>query len=135
MEWDDMTPTLNVDLEVKLSSISSSLFKELKCLFPHGEGNQVPVFATRNVKAVGQIRRFGVSGKHLGFFVRQGDVSFKAVGFGLGDKIDALKQNNGNCSIVYVLRQPFRKETNSRYNNNDMKYKEDIELELKDIST
>jgi hypothetical protein len=53
----------------------------------------------------------------------------------LGDKIDALKQNNGNCSIVYVLRQPFRKETNSRYNNNDMKYKEDIELELKDIST
>ncbi len=135
MEGENLTPTLNIDLEVRLSSISNTLFKELKCLFPHGEGNPVPVFATRNVKAVGQIRRFGVNGKHLGFYVRQGDVSFKTVGFGLGNKIEVLKQNNGNCSIAYVLREPFRKETNSLYNNNDMTYKESIELELKDIST
>ena len=134
MEGEGLTPTLNIDLEVKLSSISSAFFKEMKRLFPHGEGNQVPVFATRNVKAVGQVRRFGVNGKHLGFYVRQGDVSFKTVGFGMGDKIDALKQNNGNCSIAYVLRPPFRKETNGRYSNN-MTYKEGIELELKDIST
>jgi len=135
MEGEHFTPTLNIDLDVKLSSISNSLFKEIKALFPHGEGNQVPVFATRNVKAVGQIRRFGVNGNHLGFYVRQGDVSFKTVGFGMGDKIEVLKQNNGNCSIAYVLREPFRKETNSLYNNNDMMYKESIELELKDIST
>jgi single-stranded-DNA-specific exonuclease len=134
MDGEDITPTLNIDLEVKLSSISGTLFKEMKCLFPHGEGNQVPVFATRNVKAVGQVRRFGVNGKHLGFYVRQGDVSFKTVGFGMGDKIEALKQNNGNCSIAYVLRAPYRKETNGLYSNN-MTYKEDIELELKDIST
>ncbi|MBZ0107679.1 MAG: single-stranded-DNA-specific exonuclease RecJ [Candidatus Scalindua rubra] len=134
MQGEDMTPTLNIDLEVKLSSISSSLFKEIKCLFPHGEGNPVPIFSTRNVKAVGQVRRFGVNGKHLGFYVRQGDVSFKTVGFGMGDKIEALKQNNGNCSIAYVLRSPYRKETNGMYSNN-MTYKEDIELELKDIST
>ncbi len=135
MEGEHFTPTLNIALDVKLSSISNSLFKEIKALFPHGEGNQVPVFATRNVKAVGQIRRFGVNGNHLGFYVRQGDVSFKTVGFGMGDKIEVLKQNNGNCSIAYVLREPFRKETNSLYNNNDMMYKESIELELKDIST
>ncbi len=134
MEGEDLTPTLNVDLEVRLSSISNSLFKELKCLFPHGEGNQVPVFATRNVKAVGQIRRFGVNGKHLGFYVRQGDVSFKTVGFGMGAKIEDLKQSNGNCSIAYVLRPPYRKEANGMYSNN-MTYKEEIELELKDIST
>ncbi|GAX62808.1 single-stranded DNA-specific exonuclease [Candidatus Scalindua japonica] len=131
-EW--LSPTLNIDMEVRLSSISNSLFKEMQCLFPHGEGNQVPVFATRNVKAVGQIRRFGVNGKHLGFYVRQGDVSFKTVGFGLGDKIDVLKQNNGNCSIAYVLRHPYRKETNRLYNNNNMMNGENIELELKDIS-
>ena len=135
MEEEDLTPTLNIDLEVKLSSISNSLFKEIECLLPHGEGNQVPVFATRNVKAVGQIRRFGVNGNHLGFYVRQGDVSFKTVGFGFGDKMEILKQNNGNCSIAYVLRRPFQKETNSPYNNNDMMYKNGVELELKDIST
>ena len=134
MDGEDLTPTLNIDLEVKLSSISSTFFKEMKCLFPHGEGNPVPVFATRNVKAVGQVRRFGVNGKHLGFYVRQGDVSFKTVGFGMGDKIEDLKQNDGNCSIVYVLRPPYRKEANGMYSNN-MTYKEEIELELKDIST
>ena len=130
MEGEDLTPTLNIDLEVKLSSISNALFKEMKCLFPHGEGNPVPVFATRNAKAVGQVRRFGVNGKHLGFYVRQGDVSFKTVGFGMGDKLDVLKQNNGNCSIAYVLRRPYRKESS-----NNMTHKEEIELELKDIST
>ena len=135
MEGEDLTPALNIDLEVKLSSISMSLLKELKCLLPHGEGNPVPVFATRDVKVVGQMRRFGVSGKHLGFYVRQGDVSFKAVAFGMGDKMDLIKQNNGNCSIAYVLKQPYQRETNNISNFNDVMYKEGIELQLKDIST
>jgi len=52
----------------------------------------------------------------------------------MGDKIDALKQNDGKCSIAYVLRPPYRKEANGMYSNN-MTYKEEIELELKDIST
>jgi single-stranded-DNA-specific exonuclease len=116
-----------------LSSISRSLLEELKCLLPHGEGNPVPVFATRDVGIVGQIRRFGVSGKHLGFYVRRGDVSFKAVAFGMGDKIDVLKENNGNYSISYVLRSPFRKEADNLSNYNGM-YKEAVELEIKDIS-
>ena len=130
---DDLIPALNIDIEVELSSISRSLLEELKCLLPHGEGNPIPVFATRDVSIVGQIRRFGVNGKHLGFYVRQGDVSFKAVAFGMGDKIDALKENNGNYSISYVLKSPFRKENNlSGY---DGMYKEDVEIEVKDIST
>lgn len=132
LEEEDLIPVLNIDIEVKLSSISRSLLEELKCLLPHGEGNPVPVFATRNISIVGQIRRFGVNGNHLGFYVRQGDVSFKAVAFGMGDKIDALKENNGNCSIAYILKSPFRKETNNLSNYNGM-YKEDVELEIKDI--
>ncbi len=134
LEEEDLIPALNIDIEVKLSSVSRSLLEELKCLLPHGEGNPVPVFATRDISIVGQIRRFGVNGKHLGFYVRQGDVSFKAVAFGMGDKIDALKENNGNYSIAYVLRSPFRKEANNLSNYNGM-YKENVEIEVKDIST
>ncbi|MCP4264402.1 MAG: hypothetical protein GY777_02305 [Candidatus Brocadiaceae bacterium] len=135
MDGEDLTPSLNIDLEVKLSSISKTLFKELKCLFPHGEGNPVPVFATRDVKVVGQMRRFGVGGKHLGFYVRQGDVSFKAVAFGMGDKMELIKQNNGYCSIAYVLKEPYQRGANYLSNYNDTKFKEGIELQLKDIST
>ncbi|MBS1259166.1 MAG: Single-stranded-DNA-specific exonuclease RecJ [Candidatus Scalindua arabica] len=129
---EDLIPALNIDIEVELSSVSRSLLEELKCLLPHGEGNPIPVFATRDVSIVGQVRRFGVNGKHLGFYVRQGDVSFKAVAFGMGDKIDTLKENSGNYSISYVLKSPFRKENNlSGY---DGMYKEDVELDIKDIS-
>lgn len=136
MEKEDLTPVQNIDIEVKLSSISSSLLEELKCLLPHGEGNPVPVFATRDISIVGQIRRFGVNGKHLGFYVRQGDVSFKAVAFGMGDKIDALKGNNGNYSIAYVLRSPFsRGEKSFAPTDYNGMYKENVELEIKDIST
>jgi single-stranded-DNA-specific exonuclease len=134
LEEGDLIPALNIDIEVELSSISRSLLDELNCLLPYGEGNPVPVFATRDVRAVGQIRRFGVNSKHLGFYVRQGDVSFKAVGYDMGDKIDVLKQNNGNCSIAYALRSPFRKEADNLSDYNGM-YKEDVELVIKDIST
>ncbi len=134
LEEEDLISALNIDLEVELSSISRSLLEELKCLLPHGEGNPIPVFATRDVSIVGQIRRFGVNGKHLGFYVRQGDVSFKAVAFGMGDKIEFLEQNGGNCSIAYALRSPYRKEADNLSDYNGM-YKEDVEIEVKDIST
>ena len=132
---EDLIPALNIDIEIKLSSISRSLLEELKCLSPHGEGNPVPIFATRDVSIVGQIRRFGVNGKHLGFYVRQGDVSFKAVAFGMGDKIEALKGNNGNCSIAYTLRHPCLPTGRHSANYNGFMYEEDVEIEVKDIST
>ncbi len=135
MEGKDLTPVLSVDLEIKLSSITMLLKKELENLSPHGEGNPVPVFATRDVKVVGQIRRFGVNGKHLGFYVRQGNVSFKAVAFEMGDKMDLIKQNNGNCSIAYILKQPYQRPANRLSGFNDSMYKEGIELQIKDIST
>ena len=135
MGKEDLIPVQNIDIEVKLSSISRSLLEELKCLLPHGEGNPVPVFATRDISIVGQIRRFGVNGKHLGFYVRQGDVSFKAVAFGMGDKIESLSGNNGKYSITYVLRHPFQKETNNLSNYNSVMYRENVEIEIKDIST
>ncbi len=131
---EDLIPALNIDIEVELSSISKSLLDELKCLLPYGEGNPAPIFATRDISIVGRVRRFGVNGKHLGFCVRQGDVSFKAVAFGMGDKIEFLEQNGGNCSIAYALRSPYLKEADNLSGYDGM-YKEDVEIEVKDIST
>ncbi|ODS33494.1 MAG: exonuclease RecJ [Candidatus Scalindua rubra] len=138
MRKEDLIPTLNIDAEIKFSSISKALLKELNCLSPHGEGNPVPVFAAKDVRIVGQIHRFGVNGKHLSFYVRQGNTSFKVVAFGMGDKIEMLKKSNGNCSIAFVLRYPFEKKTNNLFNynyyNDVMNNEDNIELELKDIS-
>ena len=136
MNKEDLSPTLNLDAEIKLSSISKPLSEELNRLGPHGEGNAIPVFAARGVRIVGKVRRFGVNGNHLSFYVRQGDVSFKAVAFGMGEKSEMLKKANGNCSIAFVIRDSL--QTNNfrsagHYNNGV--FRENLELEIKDIST
>ena len=137
MKKEDFSPTLNIDSEIKLSSVSRPLLEELNRLSPHGEGNPVPVFAVRDVKIVGQVRRFGASGSHLSFYVRQGDISFRAVAFGMGDKIEMIKKNNGNYSIAFVLKEAYQAKMNnlqvSSYDRGI--YKENLELEVKDIST
>ena len=137
MKKEDLNPTLNIDSEIKLSSVSRPLLEELSRLSPHGEGNQIPVFAVRDVKIVGQVRRFGVNGKHLSFYVRQGDISFRAVAFGMGGKIEMLKKSNGNYSIAFVLRDSSRAGINKfQISSYDREiYKENLELEVKDIST
>lgn len=133
---EDLIPTLNIDAEIKLSSISKSLLKELDRLSPHGEGNPTPVFVARGVKVVGQVRRFGVSGNHLSFYVRQGDVSFKSVAFGMGEKHEMLKNLNGtSCSIAFVLRDAFQTRVNNfqSFRNKNDDYRDNVELEIKDI--
>jgi single-stranded-DNA-specific exonuclease len=146
MKKEDLNPTLNIDSEIKLSSVSKPLLGELSRLAPHGEGNPIPVFAARDVKIVGQVRRFGVSGRHLSFYVRQGDISFRAVAFGMGDKIETLKKSNGNYSIAFVLRDslpvrtawPGGQEKMNKFQISSYDrgiYKENLELEVKDIST
>jgi hypothetical protein len=73
----------------------------------------------------------------LSFYVRQGDISFRAVAFGMGDKIEMIKKNNGNYSIAFVLKEAYQAKMNnlqvSSYDRGI--YKENLELEVKDIST
>ncbi len=55
----------------------------------------------------------------------------------MGDKIEMLKKSNGNYSIAFVLRDSYRAGINkfqiSSYDGEI--YKENLELEVKDIST
>ncbi|MDR4507276.1 MAG: single-stranded-DNA-specific exonuclease RecJ [Candidatus Brocadiaceae bacterium] len=117
----DLIPVMNIDAEVTLSMLSKTLVAELLRLSPHGEGNPVPLFASKNLKVVGQPRRVGTKGQHLSFYVRQGNTSIKAVAFGMGDHIDKLQQNGRMCSAAYAVK------VNTWMNNNN------LELEVKDI--
>jgi single-stranded-DNA-specific exonuclease len=46
----DFEPTLNIDAELELGSVTPALFKALSMLQPFGSGNPEPVFAARNVR-------------------------------------------------------------------------------------
>lgn len=137
LKGENLIPTLHIDLEIELSELSKAVLHQLGSLSPHGEGNPVPVFAARGVSIVGQMRRFGVQGQHSNFYVRQGDTTCRAVAFGLGVRCEMLQRSNAKCSIAFVLKDPDA--TNGR-NFQDFSsrgggpYKEQLELEVKDIS-
>ena len=117
----DLVPILNIDAEVTLSMLSKALVAELARIAPHGEGNPIPLFAATNLKIVGQPRRIGSKGQHLSFYAKQGDVAIRAVAFGMGERIDRLKQNGKTCSLAFAVKI------------NNWMDGENLELEVKDI--
>ncbi len=119
----DLTPTLQIDAEIQLSSLSKALTVELGRLAPHGEGNPVPCLASTNLKIAGKPKRVGKNGNHLSFFVRQGNTTFKAIAFGEGDKLESLQESRGHCSIAYMPKI------------NKWMDMENLELEVKDIKS
>ncbi|MCF6156109.1 MAG: single-stranded-DNA-specific exonuclease RecJ [Candidatus Brocadia sp.] len=117
----DLVPVLNIDAEVTLSMLSKALVTELARLSPHGEGNPIPLFAATNLKVVGQPRRIGSKGQHMSFYVKQGDISIRAVAFGMGEHIDRFKQNGRTCSLAFAVKI------------NNWMDSEQLELEVKDV--
>ncbi|HHT9126502.1 MAG TPA: single-stranded-DNA-specific exonuclease RecJ [Candidatus Brocadiia bacterium] len=127
LQKDDFIPTLQIDAEVKLNSLSKPLMDEFARLYPHGEGNPLPLFAATNVKIVGQPRRVGAQGQHLSFYVRQGDTTFKAIAFGMGEEFEC-GMRNAECGINGKLYSiAFTPKLNNWME------QEGIELEVKDI--
>jgi single-stranded-DNA-specific exonuclease len=120
MSPEDRVPTLTIDAEAPLSSLSLSLMSEISRLEPFGQGNPVPLFAAFNLKVAGQVQRMGMKGQHLGFWVRQDDTSLRAVAFGRGGMADAI-QSAGACSLAY------------RPNVNEYRGVRSLELRVEDI--
>lgn len=77
---------LNIDAEVMLEDLDSSLYQEIQKLEPTGNENPIPVFVTQNLKAV-KPKRVGKNSDHLKMVVTDGNISMDAIGFGLGDLI------------------------------------------------
>ncbi len=120
MSPEDRVPTLAIDCEAPLASLSVSLISEMNRLEPFGQGNPVPLFAAFDLKVAGQVQRMGSKGSHLGFWVRQDDTTLRAVAFGRGDMADRI-QSAGACSLAY------------RPNRNEYRGEKTLELRVEDI--
>lgn len=116
-----MQPTLEIDADVHLWMLSRRVVDELACLAPFGESNPAPVLAASHLKIAGEPRLLGSAGKHLSFVVRQGDTSFRAVAFSMGELYEALCDANGSCAVA------FEPQVN-RFNGS-----ESIELRVHDV--
>lgn len=95
---------LRIDLEIPFRSIRPALIEELELLAPHGEGNPPALFCTRGAEVIGTPRLLGKDQSHVGFFVRHGDQSFRAVAFGRPDLAEKLRQGSRRIDLAYRLK-------------------------------
>ena len=95
-------PRLQLDAEVPLSTLSFSLLRDIERLEPYGSDNPRPRFLATGLTIEGTPRRIGTGERHLSFRVKQGGTSIRAVAWGMGDRLDELMSNGGNCCLVFT---------------------------------
>jgi single-stranded-DNA-specific exonuclease len=99
------TPEIEVDAEIDFTDITPKLVRILKQFEPFGPLNMTPVFMTKNVKDTGYAKTLGSEEEHLRLFVKQHNSDgIAAIGFGLGKKIDIVK-NQKTFELAYSLAE------------------------------
>lgn len=120
---DLLTPEISVDLEMNFSDFDEKFMRILKQFEPFGPENMTPVFMSKNVIDSGYAKTLGNDEEHLKVFVKQNNSSnFNAIGFGLGDKIQLVKNRNP-FEAVYVLEE------------NEWNGTVSLQLQLRDVKT
>ena len=76
----ELTPEIEIDAELPLSSLRGEEIRWLARLAPFGIGNPEPVFLSRNV-LVSERRAVGADGRHLRLKLRDGAVVWPAIAF------------------------------------------------------
>ena len=97
----DLIPKIMIDVPMPISYLSKKLTEQLKVLEPFGKGNSKPLFAQKNLRAVG-IRVLGRNrnvAKML--LIDENGIKMDAVYFGEADEfVDRIK-NCGSIAVTY----------------------------------
>ncbi len=107
---DDLLSKLHLDAEVGLDELTLPTVEAVVGLGPFGTGNPKPKLATDWVDLAAEPRCVGRRQDHLQASFTQRGVRLKAIGFGMGDKIEDLKQHR-RCRVAF---EPMINEFNGR---------------------
>jgi single-stranded-DNA-specific exonuclease len=97
----DMRPQLEIDAQVKFHELGGATYQLIQQMAPFGQGNPAPLFLSRAV-SVNDCRPMGASGQHLKLRLKQNNVLWEAVAFGLGER---GVEDSVPLDIVYHLEQ------------------------------
>ncbi len=90
-----LEPEILIDAKIALGQITPKLMRILKQFAPFGPGNMTPIFMAERLNDTGYGKTVGEDGKHLKLSVVQnGSAPIGAIGFGLGKKLDKIKNRN-----------------------------------------
>ena len=110
IEEHQLTPKLNIDLEIDLDRITPKFMSLLKQFGPFGPGNMNPVFVSRNLIAE-DTRTMGADNSHLRFKPKQQDVlhsMVQAVAFKMGRLYSELITGK-TFDLAYTIEENYWK--------------------------
>ncbi len=100
LEIRNMIPTISIDAEVSLSSLSLEVAQLIESLEPYGEGNATPVFCSRQLVVKSPPSLMGKD--TIKFWVSDGQSSISAVGFGMAKYADLVRPG-AQVDLAYEL--------------------------------
>ena len=105
---DLLIPEIAVDAEINFTDINPKLIRLLNQFEPFGPQNMTPVFVTKNIKDTGYAKPIGQNDEHLKLFVKQkGSEGFAAIGFGLGNKLEMVTNQNPFEAVYCIDENEF----------------------------
>lgn len=96
----DLQPALRVDAAVSLADLTDPTVRAILRLGPFGAGNPKPRLASKWLDLEGEPRCVGKTQDHLQFALRDGKVVRKAIGFGLGKRLQELRDHR-RCRVAF----------------------------------
>lgn len=106
LEGLDLSPEIQVDIEISPKDIDFDLVDDLKKMEPFGQGNKEPVFMLKNL-TIKDLKWLGNGEKHLKLFLQPPDGSpklFEAIGFSMLDKFSDIKVGE-KINLLFNLSQ------------------------------
>ncbi len=96
----DLEPTLRLDAEVQLTTLTEPIVKDLERLQPFGVSNPKPRFASPVLRLEGEPRTVGKNGEHLSFSLTDGRTRRRAIAFGLSRHLQPLLEHR-RCRVAF----------------------------------
>ncbi len=85
----ELRQNLRADLEIPLSEVKPAVLEDLKKLEPTGQESPRAIFVSRNLR-VTRASRMGSDGSHLKLEVQGSGITYTAVAFQMGQRLDTL---------------------------------------------
>ena len=109
---DQLSPKIDVDMEIDLDAVDDKLFRIIKQFSPFGPQNLSPIFVSRSVVDNGYGKRIGADKSHLRINTKTASGSLAGIGFSMGDAFEKIKDYS-EFDICYSINE---NEWNGRKN-------------------
>ncbi len=102
IKQDSLVPEIVIDAEVTFNELNLSFYNIISQMEPYGPDNLRPVFIVKNVIDSGNSKL--VKEQHIRFCVKQGNCSFKGIGFNMAKKFDLIESKKP-LDVVFTLEE------------------------------